>query len=171
MRYHKSYLSYFQTCKNRFSCDATPIFFKISSLPCIPGSAQPLAATCSHLQPLAASRSHTSGRKWHYKRVAASGGSKIIQASGCKWPLQTNARESTQVCFLRLQFPPPKQVCMCCLSMCRPMASPRCRQGATRRQAMCRHNASWIGNASSGGNAWSGNAPKVIPKLRPPCNR
>ena len=131
MRYHKSYLSYFQTLK-KAAFPATPRLFFSRFQVC-----HASLAARSHLQPLAASRSHTSGRKWHYKRVAASGGSRKFQASGCKWPLQTNARESTQVCFLRLRFPPPKQVCMCRQSMCRPMASPRCRQGATRRQAMC----------------------------------
>ena len=38
----------------------------------------------SHSQPLAATRSHSSGRKW--PQVAASGRSSQFQASGRKWP-------------------------------------------------------------------------------------
>ena len=55
---------------------------------------QPLAATCSHLQPLAATRVAASGRKWPLGQVAASGRKwPQVAASGCldgkyqpEWP-------------------------------------------------------------------------------------
>ena len=77
----KSYLSNLQTWKKRLSSKTD--FFKMPTLPCISTSTQPLAAT----------RSHSSGRKWlqvaapsEWPQVAASGRSKRVAASGRKWP-------------------------------------------------------------------------------------
>ena len=80
---------------------------KMSSLPCISGSVQPVAATRNHSQPFAAAGVAASGRssqlqagscssglKWpphiiprERPQVAASGRSRTFRTSGCKWPL------------------------------------------------------------------------------------
>ena len=81
---------------------AKPIFFKMPTLPCISTRTQPLAATCSHSQPLAATRVAASGCKWllqasgrKWPQVAASGRKWPLQASGRKWP-QVAAPDSSQ---------------------------------------------------------------------------
>ena len=105
--------------KNAFP--AKPIFFKMPTLPCISTRTQPLAATCSHSQPLewpqvAASgcskRVAASGRKWpqvaapsEWPQVAASGRARQFPASGRKWPLPASGRKWPQVAASGRKWP------------------------------------------------------------------
>ena len=119
----KSYLSNLQTWKNAFP--AKPIFFKMPTLPCISTSTQPLAATCSHSQPLAATRVAASGckcgRKWpqvaapsEWPQVAASGRPRQFPASGRKWPQVAAPSEWPQVAaFCDFNFHPQRNLPPC----------------------------------------------------------
>ena len=81
MRYHKSYLSYFQTCKKPLP--ATPRLFFSRFQVC-----HASLAARSHLQPLAATCSLSQPHEW--PQVA-------LQASGRKWRLQKIPSEWLQV--------------------------------------------------------------------------
>ena len=86
-----------------FQDDHSTFYFYQHAATCSHSQPLTLEATCGHSQPLAATCSHSSGHKWqrvaasgrewpqvaapaNSKQVAASGRSRKLQASGCKWP-------------------------------------------------------------------------------------
>ena len=102
MRYHKSYLSYFQTCKKPLP--ATPRLFFSRFQVC-----HASLAARSHLQPLAATRVAASGITSEWPQVAAPENSKRVAASGPSRPMQGSRCTSA---FYDFNFlPQSKSVC------------------------------------------------------------
>ena len=76
------------------------------------------AATCSHSQPLAATRVAASGCKWllqasgrKWPQVAAPASSKRVAASGRKWPLSAISISTFRACNLPATFFQRNRLC------------------------------------------------------------